>query len=148
MIDTSFIESQALSDTLGMFVFLAAELTVLFLAISYLVGILQTYIPPEKIRELLSCRKGKGYILAAFLGAITPFCSCSTIPFLKGLLRAQAGFGTMMVFFLPVLCLIRSSLVCLRSLLVYRSQSSILPSQWASRSLLVTRWKSWALRNM
>lgn len=36
--------------------------------------------------------------MAAFLGAITPFCSCSTIPFLKGLLRARAGFGPMMVF--------------------------------------------------
>ncbi|WP_062261481.1 permease [Endozoicomonas arenosclerae] len=98
MFDTSLIENQALADTLGMFFFLAAELTVLFLAISYLVGLLQSFIPPEKIRDLLSSRNGKGYVLAAFLGAITPFCSCSTIPFLKGLLRAQAGFGTMMVF--------------------------------------------------
>lgn len=36
--------------------------------------------------------------MAALLGSITPFCSCSTIPFLKGLLRARAGFGPMMVF--------------------------------------------------
>ncbi len=37
-------------------------------------------------------------MVAVFLGAITPFCSCSTIPFLKGLLRAKAGFGPMLVF--------------------------------------------------
>ncbi|QQX79417.1 permease [Shewanella sp. KX20019] len=85
-------------ETANMFLFLAAELTVLFLAISYIVGILQEYIPPEKIQSILSSKKGKGYIIAALLGSITPFCSCSTIPFLKGLLRAKAGFGPMMVF--------------------------------------------------
>lgn len=89
---------QALEQTLNMFVFLAVELTALFLAISYLVGVLQHYIPPAKIQRILSDKQGKGYIVAALLGAITPFCSCSTIPFLKGLLRAKAGFGTMMVF--------------------------------------------------
>ncbi|MGV3001445.1 permease [Vibrio sp.] len=85
-------------DALDMFVFLAAELIVLFLAISYLVGVLQAFLTPEKIQAILSSRKGKGYFIAALLGSITPFCSCSTIPFLKGLLRARAGFGPMMVF--------------------------------------------------
>ena len=85
-------------ETANMFVFLAFELTLLFLAISYLVGILQAYIPPEKIQSILSSKNGKGYVIAALLGVITPFCSCSTIPFLKGLLRAKAGFGPMMVF--------------------------------------------------
>ncbi|HIF9401274.1 TPA: permease [Photobacterium damselae] len=85
-------------EAADMFVFLAAELTILFIAISYLVGVLQEFLTPEKIQSILSSRKGKGYFVAALLGAITPFCSCSTIPFLKGLLRARAGFGPMMVF--------------------------------------------------
>ncbi|NHI01651.1 permease [Oceanimonas sp. MB9] len=92
------ITMKMMQDTLNMFAFLAAELTVLFLLISYLVGVLQEYIPPRKIQRILSGRNGRGYLVAGFLGAITPFCSCSTIPFLKGLLRARAGFGTMMVF--------------------------------------------------
>jgi len=92
------ITQQMVFDTLNMFAFLAVELTVLFLFISYIVGVLQEYIPPNKIQSILSSKNGKGYIVAGFLGAITPFCSCSTIPFLKGLLRAKAGFGTMMVF--------------------------------------------------
>lgn len=92
------ITNSMVIDTLNMFVFLSVELTVLFLAISYLVGVLQEYIPPAKIQSILSAQNGKGYIIASLLGAITPFCSCSTIPFLKGLLRAKAGFGTMMVF--------------------------------------------------
>ncbi|AZL86296.1 permease [Aliivibrio salmonicida] len=92
------ITQDMVMDTLNMFAFLAAELTVLFLLISYLVGVLQEYIPPAKIQRILSGKNGRGYIVAGLLGAITPFCSCSTIPFLKGLLRAKAGFGTMMVF--------------------------------------------------
>jgi hypothetical protein len=81
-----------------MFTYLLVELTLLFIAISYLVGVLQLYIPPSKIRNVLSSKHGKGYVIAALMGAITPFCSCSTIPFLKGLIRANAGFGPMMVF--------------------------------------------------
>ncbi|MUK43622.1 permease [Aliivibrio fischeri] len=92
------ITQDMVMDTLNMFAFLAVELTVLFLLISYLVGVLQEYIPPSKIQSILSGKNGKGYFVAGLLGAITPFCSCSTIPFLKGLLRAKAGFGTMMVF--------------------------------------------------
>jgi uncharacterized protein len=88
----------SVQDAAGMFLFLAAELTLLFLIISYGVGVLQEYISPEKIQSILSARKGKGYIVAALMGAITPFCSCSTIPFLKGLLRARAGFGPMLTF--------------------------------------------------
>ena len=92
------ITKQMIFDTLNMFAFLALELTTLFLLISYVVGVLQEHIPPNRIQKILSSKKGKGYIIAGFLGAITPFCSCSTIPFLKGLLKAKAGFGTMMVF--------------------------------------------------
>ncbi|MDG1732510.1 MAG: permease [Thalassotalea sp.] len=92
------ITNEMIFDALNMFAFLAVELTLLFLLISYIVGVLQEYIPPSKIQSILSSKNGKGYIIAGFLGAITPFCSCSTIPFLKGLLRAKAGFGTMMVF--------------------------------------------------
>jgi len=94
------VSYEMVHESLGMFAFLAVELTVLFLAISYLVGVLQLYIPPAKIQSILSSHNGKGYVVAGFLGAITPFCSCSTIPFLKGLLRANAGFGSMMVFLL------------------------------------------------
>ncbi|MDA0117543.1 permease [Vibrio sp. T11.5] len=86
------------SEAFNMFAFLATELIILFLAISYIVGVLQAFLTPEKIQSILSSRNGKGYVVAALLGAITPFCSCSTIPFLKGLLRARAGFGPMMVF--------------------------------------------------
>ncbi|HBR92570.1 MAG TPA: hypothetical protein DEA90_00205 [Opitutae bacterium] len=90
--------TEQLQDTLSMFAFLAIELSILFIGISLLVGALQRHIPPAKIEVLLSAGRGRSYLLAAALGAMTPFCSCSTIPMLKGLIRARAGFGPMMVF--------------------------------------------------
>lgn len=87
-------------ETLNMFMFLAVELTILYLVISYAVGILQEFVNKERVQALLASKNGRGYFIAAALGAITPFCSCSTIPFLKGLLKARAGFGPTVVFLL------------------------------------------------
>lgn len=87
-----------LTDALNMFIFLAAELSILFIVISAGVSLLQQYIPNEKIQNILGGHKGRGYLLAALLGAITPFCSCSTIPMLRGLLKAKAGFGQTLTF--------------------------------------------------
>lgn len=85
-------------DSATMFVQLFTELTVLFLLISYIVAIINQKLSAEKIQRLLGGRKGRGYLMAAGLGAVTPFCSCSTIPMLIGLLKARAGFGPTMTF--------------------------------------------------
>lgn len=81
-----------------MFVQLFIELAVLFLVISFLVSLINQRLPAEKIQKLLGGRRGRGYFVAAALGAVTPFCSCSTIPMLLGLLKARAGFGPTMTF--------------------------------------------------
>lgn len=85
-------------NALGMFLFLAFELSALFILISFGVSLLQQFIPDTKIQAVLSGKGGRGYVFAAALGAITPFCSCSTIPMLRGLLKAKAGFGPTMTF--------------------------------------------------
>ncbi len=87
-----------LADAAQMFVQLFVELTLLFIAISYLVALINQRLPAEKIQSLLGARQGRGYLTAAALGALTPFCSCSTIPMLIGLLKARAGFGPTMTF--------------------------------------------------
>jgi len=93
----SLLKTQMM-DSLDMFIQLFTELTVLFLAISFLVAIINIKLPAEKIQKLLGGKRGRGYFTAAGLGAITPFCSCSTIPMLIGLLNARAGFGPTMTF--------------------------------------------------
>ncbi|MEH6358516.1 MAG: permease [Pseudomonadales bacterium] len=85
-------------DALGMFVYIGVELTALFLVISFIVGVIQEFMPARKIQSILSSKSGKGYLSAAILGGVTPFCSCSTIPMLTGLLKARAGFGPTITF--------------------------------------------------
>lgn len=81
-----------------MFPFLAVELLVLFLVISAGVSLIRQKMPDEKIQRMLGARHGKGYLLSALLGTVTPFCSCSTILMLRGLLSAKAGFGPTLTF--------------------------------------------------
>ena len=81
------------------FVVMTAELVVLFLALSFLIGLLQAWVPEEKVRLVFEKRSlGGAYVGGAVLGALTPFCSCSTIPVLAGLLRSGAPFGPTMTF--------------------------------------------------
>ncbi len=91
--------SSILLETLYKFLHLFIELSILFIGITFLVQIIQQKLSQEKIQSLLGGKKGiRGYVIAVLLGSVTPFCTCSTIPMLKGLIRAKAGFGTMMTF--------------------------------------------------
>lgn len=87
-----------LKETLVFFSYTMIELTVLFVGISFLVGIINEFLPQEKVKHWLSGRRGRGYLIGSLLGGLTPFCSCSTIPVTLGLLRAGAGFGPTMAF--------------------------------------------------
>ncbi len=94
------------AGVIGTFIFLMAELLVLFVLISYIVALLQIYIPKETIQRALTTRsKWLNSILGGLLGSITPFCSCSTIPMLMGLIKSKAPFAGMISFLLtsPIL---------------------------------------------
>jgi hypothetical protein len=91
----------ALLDAWNYFLHLAIVLTPLFVGASFLVGLAQEYLPPERVESILRSRdQGTGNVLAAGLGAVTPFCSCSTVPVLAGLLGAGAPVGMSFSFLL------------------------------------------------
>jgi uncharacterized membrane protein YraQ (UPF0718 family) len=88
------------------FAIIVSELILIFIAVSFLIGVITEYLPPEKIREFLSRRfKWLGYLLGAGFGALTPFCSCSTVPITAGLLQGGVPFGpsTAFLFSSPIL---------------------------------------------
>ena len=87
-----------LLDTLDYFGFIFLELVVLFLSISTAISLILQYIPREKFGRYLSGRSG--YLMAALLGSITPFCACSTIPLTLGLLNAGVSIGPILTFVL------------------------------------------------
>lgn len=81
------------------FLVIAGELVLIFIAVAFIVGLLLEYLPASRIRGYLAGRMvGMQYFLGAGLGAVTPFCSCSTVPILTGLLRGGVPFGPVMAF--------------------------------------------------
>ncbi len=82
------------------------ELILLFLIISFIVALLQRYISKDTIKNVLTKpHKRLQNVFGAALGAVTPFCSCSTIPILVGLFKSGAPFGGTISFLIasPVL---------------------------------------------
>ncbi|AJD92478.1 hypothetical protein JMA_31610 [Jeotgalibacillus malaysiensis] len=81
------------------FLWIALELTVLFVIISFVLSLLQSVIPYEKVEHYLRTRsKWKAGLFAIVFAFITPFCSCSTIPVVVNMLRNKVPFGLTMVF--------------------------------------------------
>jgi uncharacterized membrane protein YraQ (UPF0718 family) len=91
----------ALRESWAFFVHLGIVLVPLFVGGSFLVGLAEAYLPPEAVeRRLRGHDEGTGNVAAAAFGAVTPFCSCSTVPVLAGLLQAGAPLGLAFSFLL------------------------------------------------
>lgn len=88
------------------FLSLFGELLLFFVGISSFVAFLQLWLSRERLETLLSSRhRLASAVTGAFFGALTPFCSCSTIPVLAGLTKSRAPFSGTVAFLLtsPVL---------------------------------------------
>ncbi|WP_077617989.1 permease [Bacillus sinesaloumensis] len=86
-------------DVLLDFLSIALELTLLFFIISFVISIVQGLIPYEKLEKyLFNSNRVTGATVAILLAFITPFCSCSTIPIVLGMLQKKMRFGFVMVF--------------------------------------------------
>lgn len=86
------------TNSVKYFITITAELTVLFLGISTMVALLLMYMPQEKIKNWMSTKGIWGNFIGAFIGALTPFCACSTIPLTLGFIEAGITFGAIMSF--------------------------------------------------
>ena len=81
------------------FLWIALELTFLFIVISFVINFLQSFIPYHKVENYLrNSSKWKASIFAVVFAFITPFCSCSTIPVVVNMLKNRVPFGLTMVF--------------------------------------------------
>ena len=81
------------------FVMLFFELLTLFIIVCFIVSLIQQVVSEEKIKRFLSKpNQAISYVLVMVFGAMTPFCSCSTIPILAGLLNSKVPFGPAVSF--------------------------------------------------
>ncbi|HQU84302.1 MAG TPA: permease [Pyrinomonadaceae bacterium] len=89
-----------LGDALNFFVFDTIKILILLFVITFLMGIVNAYFPVERIRSFLSRNKlfGLEYLLASLFGAVTPFCSCSSVPLFIGFIRGGIPLGVTFAF--------------------------------------------------
>ena len=102
--------------SLHFFLYDTIKISILLISLIFLISYIQSYFPPARTRRILTGFTGvKGAIIAALLGTVTPFCSCSSIPIFIGFTRAGLPLGMTFSF------LISSPMVDVASMLMLMS---------------------------
>ncbi|MGD9809522.1 MAG: permease [Deferribacterales bacterium] len=88
-----------IGDAVSFFLYDVPKIFMLLTLVVYCVGIINTFFTPERTRSILAGRYQKfGNVLAAVLGIVTPFCSCSAIPLFLGFVTAGIPLGVTFSF--------------------------------------------------
>jgi hypothetical protein len=87
-------------DALNFFVYDTLKILVLLFLITSVMGVVNSYFPVDRIRSYLSRKKlyGLEYLLSSAFGAITPFCSCSSVPLFIGFVKGGIPLGVTFAF--------------------------------------------------
>ncbi len=94
-----FTRQTPLGEALHFFVYDTPKVLLLLAGIVFVMGVIHTFVAPERTRALLSGRRlGIGNVMAASLGVVTPFCSCSAVPLFIGFLSAGVPLGVTFSF--------------------------------------------------
>lgn len=98
------------------FIYDTIKISILLVSLIFFISYIQSYFPPERTKRILTGFTGvKGAVIAALLGTVTPFCSCSSIPIFIGFTRAGLPLGMTFAF------LISSPMVDIASMLMLMS---------------------------
>lgn len=88
------------AQALHFFIYDSLKISFLVVFVISLMGVVNSYFPIDKVREFLENKKlyGLEHLLASLLGAVTPFCSCSSIPLFIGFLKGGIPLGVTLSF--------------------------------------------------
>ena len=92
--------TSGLGSALNFFIYDSVKILLLLFVISALMGVVNAYFPIERLRNYLMTHRlyGLQYLLASVFGAITPFCSCSSIPLFIGFVKGGIPLGVTLAF--------------------------------------------------
>lgn len=96
-----FLNAQThLGAAINFFIYEIIKILILLFMISSLMGVINAYFPIDRIRMYLTEKKlfGLEYLLASLFGAVTPFCSCSSIPLFIGFVKGGIPLGVTFAF--------------------------------------------------
>lgn len=109
-------KSSHIWGSIHFFLYDTIKIGVLLVTLIFMISYIQSYFPPARTRRILTKFRGvKGAAIAALLGTVTPFCSCSSIPIFIGFTRAGLPLGMTLSF------LISSPMVDVASMLMLMS---------------------------
>src|SRR3989339_327486 len=92
-------EGTRIAEAVNFFIYDTIKIFILLTVIIFIISILRSFLPKEKIKKILSHKnKYTGHFLAAVFGIITPFCTCSAIPLFLGFLEAGVPLGVTFTF--------------------------------------------------
>lgn len=95
----SLSHENRLAESLNFFIFDTIKIMILITVIIFIVSVIRSFLPKEKVRAILSHKNQfTGNILASLLGIITPFCTCSAIPLFLGFIEAGVPVGVTFSF--------------------------------------------------
>jgi len=93
------LKGSSIGDALHFFVMDVTKILVLLTLVIYVMGLLRALLKPEKVREFIRNRGNiQSRFMAVGLGAVTPFCSCSSIPLFIGFVEAGIPLGVTLSF--------------------------------------------------
>ncbi|MBZ9779796.1 permease [Psychroflexus sp. CAK8W] len=90
----------SLGEALNFFVYDTIKILVLLFVIVFIMGVVNMYFPIERLKNYLNRKKlyGLEYLLGSTFGAITPFCSCSSVPLFIGFVQGGIPLGVTFSF--------------------------------------------------
>lgn len=93
-------KGQHLTEALNFFIYDTTKILLLLFVIIFLMGIVNSYFPIDKVRNFLSRNKlyGFEYLIASLFGVVTPFCSCSSVPLFIGFVKGGIPLGVTFAF--------------------------------------------------
>ncbi|MFI5143660.1 MAG: permease, partial [Thermoanaerobaculales bacterium] len=107
----------ALASAVEFFVFEAPKVLLLLTLVVFGVGVVRSFFTPERTRRILAgSRESVGNVLAALLGVVTPFCSCSAVPLFIGFVTTGVPLGVTFSFLVSAPMVNEVALVLLWSL--------------------------------
>ncbi|ABX51118.1 permease [Shewanella baltica] len=111
----------ALGGAVHFFVEDVSKIFVLLVVMIYFIALLRASLDVERVRDYLAGKnKGVGYLLGSIFGAITPFCSCSSIPVFLGFTSAGIPLGITMAFLITSPLINEVAVLLLMSLLGWK----------------------------
>ncbi len=138
-----------LGSAVGFFLYDVPKILLLLSLIVFLVGIVRSFFSPERTRKMLGGkREGAGNVMAATLGIVTPFCSCSAVPLFLGFVESGVPLGVTFSFLIASPMINEVAVVLLFGLFGWRVAALYITTGlviailagWAIGRLRLERW--------